>query len=112
MNKKRTNKLYNYLVNTFGLSKEVVLDYVQTRLEDLVDKHVYALLQSNRVEGMIMNRVAHYLKKGEVSYWGENNSFNNLIKEQIKEVVEDQLQKNCEVRFQFQPNSVQFIKES
>ena len=65
MNKRRTNKLYNYLVNTFGLSKEVVLEHIETRLEDLINKHVLSILQSNRIENMIMNQVAYYIKKGE-----------------------------------------------
>lgn len=108
---KRTNKLYNYLVNTFGLSKETVLEHVETRLEDLVDKHVSSILQSNRIENMIMNRVSHYIKNGSIGYYGEKTAFNDVIKEQVKQVVEDQLKKNCEVKFQFLPNSIQFMKE-
>jgi len=112
MNKKRTNKLYNFLVNTYGLSKENIMEHVEARLESLVDKHVRSILQSDRIKTMILNKVAYYIKNGEVSSWGRcNNSFENIVKEQVKQVVKDQLQDNCEIKFQFLPNSIQFIKE-
>ena len=109
---KRTNKLYNYLVNTFGLSKENVLEHVETRLEDIIDKHVRSILQSNRIESLIINRVAHNIKNGSIGYYGEKTAFNDIINEQVKQVIEDQLKKNCEVKFQFLPNSIKFMKES
>jgi len=108
----RNNKLYNYLVNTFDISKETVLEYIEGRLEELIDKHVGSLLQSNRVEQMIMDRVAYYIKNGTVGMWRGKHTFEDIIKQQVKSVVEDQLKKNCEVKFQFLPNSIQFIKEN
>lgn len=112
MSKKRTNKLYNYLVNTYGLSKENIMEHVEARLESLVDKHVRSILQSDRIERMIINKVAYYIKNGEVNNYGrDNRSFENIVKEQVKQVVQDQLQENCEVKFQFLPNSIKFIKE-
>jgi len=36
------NKLYNYLVNTYGLSLAKVNEFVDIRLEDLIRKHVVA----------------------------------------------------------------------
>ena len=107
----KNKRLYNYLVNTFGISKEVVLGYVETRLEDLISRHVQNLLLSNRIEKLIMDRVTHFIKNGEVGYYREKNAFNNVVKEQVRQVVEDQLRTNCEVKFEFTPNSVQYMKE-
>jgi len=113
MSKSRTNKLYNYLVNTYGLSRETIMEHVEARLESLIDKHVRNVLDSDRVQNLIMDRIAYYIKNGEVSRWGRRTeTFEKIVKDQIKSVVEDQLQKNCEVQFKFLPNSIQFIKEN
>jgi len=87
------------------------MEYVESRLEELIDKNVGDLLTSNKVEKMILDRVSYYIKNGTVGRWRNNNTFEDMIKQQVKSVVEDQLQKNCEVKFQFLPNSIQFIKE-
>ena len=107
----KKNKLYNYLVNTFGLSKETILEHVETRLEDIIDKHVHSILESNHIENRIMNRVAYYIKNGTIDPWRSKNSFEDVIKQQVRCVVEEQLQKNCEINFKFLPNSIQFIKD-
>lgn len=111
MNKQRTNKLYNFIVNTYGLSKEVIMDCVETRLEGLVDKHVQNVLQSERLTNMIMDRVAYYIKNGTIDQCRSKNCFEDVVKQQVKSAVEDQLKKNCEIKFKFLPNSIQFIKE-
>ena len=87
---KRTNKLYNYLVNTFDLSKENVLEHIEARLDDILDKHLLGILQSNRIENMILNKIALFIKKGEINTWRTNNTFEDIIKEQVKSVVEEQ----------------------
>lgn len=112
INKQRTNKLYNYLVNTFGLSKKNILEHVEARLEDIISKNILPILESNNIQEIILNRIAYFIKNGEVSYYQEKNTFNDVVKEQIKQVVEDQLKKNCEIKFQFTPNSIKFVKES
>jgi hypothetical protein len=45
----RKDKLYNYMVNKFDLSKERILEYVDLRVTDLVNKHIQSKLNSNRV---------------------------------------------------------------
>lgn len=38
MNKK--NKLYNYLANTYGLSKKLVMDFVDEQIRQIVEDQV------------------------------------------------------------------------
>lgn len=63
-------RLYNYVVNTLGISKEMVMKYVSERLEDLISKHVKPKLDSQSVERMIMNQVTKIVTEGITSgYW-------------------------------------------
>jgi hypothetical protein len=109
MSTSKNKKLYNYLVNTFGLSKEIVLSYVNERIEEILNKHVDSLLRSDRVEKIILNRISHYISEGETSIYSKT-SFEKIIKNQIKEVVKDELRKNASITFSFS-NTVDFLRE-
>lgn len=94
-NKSRHNKLYNYLVNTFGLSKEVILDALKDRIEDVIGKHVQQKLNSTSVEVMIRNKVAKFIKEGSVDgHYYDRKNFESLVKECLKEAVKEEVKKN------------------
>jgi len=57
----KNQRLYNYLVNTFGLSKQVILEYAEQRIEDILTKHIKAKLDSKHMESMILNKVTQIL---------------------------------------------------
>jgi len=38
---KKDKRLYNYVVNTLGISKKLIMDYVDSRIEDLFSKIDY-----------------------------------------------------------------------
>lgn len=97
----RTNKLYNYLVNTYGLSKELILIVVDNRISDLLNKHISSKLDSNHVNKVVVNEVANILTKGF-----ENNHFSktaiedyikNIIAVQIEEKMNDEYELNVKV---------------
>lgn len=85
----RTNKLYNYLVNTYGLSKELVLEYVDNRVQDLVDKHVKKRFEDNSyMEKLILNRVTNFIQNGVSTGWHyDRDSFEKYVKSCIKDEV-------------------------
>jgi len=105
----RTNKLYNYLVNTYGLSKENIMSLVHERIEDVINKHVYSILNSDRIKKMIIYTVADFIKNGKSNHWHRKDSFESLVEDQIRKVIEDQLRDRCEIKFKFNNNSVLFI---
>jgi Glu-tRNA(Gln) amidotransferase subunit E-like FAD-binding protein len=91
MNKTRTNKLYNFLVNTYGLSKELVLEHVTNRLDDLISKHINSKLDSNNVERIIANQVANVLENGFKNGSFNRNSLENLIRNRVVREIQDRL---------------------
>lgn len=93
----RTNKLYNYLVNTYGLSKELILDHVDTRISDLIDKHVKSKMDSASIENMILGRVTQYLKNGHFDRWNDKHSFDNHVHNCIKEEVAKLVKQNYDI---------------
>lgn len=107
----RNKKLYNYLVNTFDISKESILQHVESRIEELLDKHVTAILQSNRIERMIVNRLSDYMSKGKSDYWSTDKNFEKIVDSQVRNVIEDYLKDRCKITFQFQNNSVRFMED-
>lgn len=91
----RRDRLYNYIVNKFGISKEMVYKYIDTRLEDLVAKHLKSKLDSKNVEYMILNTMSGYLKDGLKGncIWGYQNSFEEFfrdtVKKEVKKIIEE-----------------------
>jgi hypothetical protein len=93
MNRIRTNKLYNYLVNTYGLSKEVVFEYIDTRLEDLIGKHLEAKLDSNYIERLILNRITRIAEEGisNGSYYYERDNFEVYVTKCLNRILSDKV---------------------
>jgi hypothetical protein len=94
MSQSSRNKLYNYLVNTFGLSKDVVMTQAEKRIEDILEKHIHSKLSANGVEKLILGQVAsivkHGLEKG-AGYWKTTITFEDYVKSVIKDVVQQKL---------------------
>jgi hypothetical protein len=107
-----SKKLYNYVTNTFGISKELILEQVNSRVEDLINKHIASLLKSNKVEKMIINSIADYIVSGKIdSRFLNRKNFSSLIDDQIKNIIEKYLRDRCQITFQFNNNSIRFIQE-
>lgn len=87
----RRDRLYNYIVNTFGISKELIFEYVDKRIEDILDKHLTSKLDSQRIERLIIDKTVYIVKNGIQSTpnyygWG-TGSFEKLVREAIREEV-------------------------
>jgi hypothetical protein len=96
MSHTRNNKtLYNYVVNTFGLSKEVVMKYVDERLEDLIGKHLKNKLDSKWTEKVILDNVTEIVANGVSSpkfgMWWEKKPFEDYLKKVLLNVLEHKL---------------------
>lgn len=96
MKPQRTNKLYNFLVNTYGLSKEAVMELVDKRIESLLAKHIDAKLNSNEVERIISNRVATILNDGTGGYY-EKDATIRLVKNMIDNKIEKLMEKQYKI---------------
>ena len=66
----RNNKLYNYLVNNFGLSKKMIEQYVLERIEDLATKLNSEWIENRiraevdrRLDMTIINRLEHSIEQ-------------------------------------------------
>lgn len=107
----KNKKLYNYLVNTFGLSKEIIMKHVEKRIEDIIDKNINNLLNSNKIHDMIVSRVSEYIKKGTMNtHLLERKSFETIINEQIRAVVENYLRERFKITMQFKDNCIKFME--
>ena len=99
------NKLYNYLVNTFGLSKEIVLEYVNKRLEELLFKSLETKLSSNYVEKLIINQITQIVNNGIDNgsshfYFREKTKFDDYVKSVIRSVIEEKMNDNYDLQIQ------------
>ncbi len=97
MNTQRTNKLYNFLVNTYGLSKEAIMGHIDIRINDLLDKHVKAKMDSSSIERIVANKVAYFMKTGKTDSWHSKHSFDDYMTSIIKDEVERQVKKNYKI---------------
>ena len=90
----KDKRLYNYVVNTLGVSKEVVLEYVKERLEELILKALSTKLESKYVENLIINKITQIVTEGiseRTSIYYERESFEKFVKKVVYEVVEKKI---------------------
>lgn len=101
MRNNRKDKLYNYMVNKFDLSKERILEYVDLRVTDLVNKHIQSKLNSNRVEKMIVDAITFFAKEGfnksNTFYISEKISFQTFVKNTIKDILKERLEDEYQI---------------
>lgn len=97
MNKKRTNKLYNFLVNTYGLSKELILAEFDKRIDDLITKHLSSKIDSNYVQNLILDRITKIVTEGVSSGLYSVNSFEEYVKKCVKEAVQKHMRQNYDI---------------
>lgn len=99
MNKTRANKLYNYLVNEFGLSKELILETVKTRVDDVLAKNLEPILNSNYLKKAILNHVTRIVKEGSKSnYIHIAEPFEFLVREAVNVAVKEELKNNYAIK--------------
>jgi hypothetical protein len=101
MSHTKNKALYNYLVNTLGVSKQMVLDYIDERLEDLISKHIVSKLDSNHIEKMILSRVTTVLTEGmpktNYFYSYDRDKFDEYLRKVIRQILENRLNDEYEI---------------
>lgn len=85
MVRKRKNVLYNYIVNTYGLSKELILKYVEARIDSVLAKLLPQYFEKNSLQRTILNKITEIKKEG-FSGWS-NESFEKYVKRCVRDEV-------------------------
>ena len=95
----RTNRLYNYLVNTYGLSKENILDHVSKRLDQIIGKHLKEVLKTSQIKKLILNNISSIiLREVKTRYGGlEEFSFERYVKSAIVDIVKQFLEEEYDL---------------
>lgn len=92
---KHRNRLYNFIVNTYGLSKEMIMEHALGRIEDVLDKNIRAKLDSGRLEDLILKKVEHYMVNGfKTHYYGSSKEpladvVRQIIREEVKKTLDE-----------------------
>ncbi len=102
MSFRKDKQLYNYLVNTLQISKAMVMDVVNTRIEELLSKHLESKLNSNYIENLILNRVTQTVvngipKAGIAGMYYDRRSFDDYLKEVIRSVLLEKMNAEYEL---------------
>lgn len=87
-------RLKNYLINTLGISKTIVMEYVEERLEEIIAKHVHSKLNSGDAQEMILNHVTKLVREGIAStqrYWYERQTFEDYVKQVMRQILEQKV---------------------
>ena len=94
------NKLYNFIVNTYGIGKEQVQQMVKDRLDD-----VFSVSLKEKIESMIRERV---YKEIENKYRSEINDYvigyvRKEVEREVKKLTKD-LSFTSQIKVDFRPN--------
>lgn len=92
----RNKKLYNYLVNTFDISKEKIIDHVNARVDDILKKHIRDTMDSIYVRELILDHLTDLVNNGlKYALWGRQSFqtyFKKVVREEIKKILDEKYQ--------------------
>lgn len=108
----KDKKLYNYIVNTLGVSKDMIYQVIEDRITDLIYKHAESLLSKGSVNEAITKAITSYVTSGKVDPYFSKKSFEKILDEYVKSAVEDSLRNRGKITLQFKKNSLKFIEDS
>ena len=88
-NRKPRNQIYNYIVNTLGLSKEMIIECIDHRVAEVTEKVLKShVLESNNMRHFVARCMADLLKGGFEKYqYGKLASFEYLVQEEVRKEV-------------------------
>lgn len=104
----KNKRLFNYLVNTYGLSKDKVLSQMELRFKDLelkvnkeVDRKIKEYFESFSGKKFIQDRIVYYLQNN-LQRSGNSfklKNFNEYIKERINHTIEKEIKKQLQENY-------------
>ena len=110
----KNKRLYNFLVNTYGLSKEKVMENMSERFKDLeealfqqITREVKEKLDSYSIERFMKNKISQILTQGfnQDEWRVKNTTLESYIKDKVdylvKQEVESQLRQKYELNLNF-----------
>jgi hypothetical protein len=119
MSFRKDKQLYNYLVNTLGVSKEFVMNHITSRLDDLIVKHLNSKLDSKYVHDVISGCVAKiledgFLKRGHFGMYYDRLAFQDYIKQQVENAVRSRLRSDYsfEVKMALKDDAMIAVKKN
>lgn len=84
----KDKRLFNYVVNTLGISKDMIMDYVNSRIESVLEKHVAKKLNSSDSERIIVDQITRLVKDGFHDQWYSKTSFDTYVRQVIINILE------------------------
>lgn len=113
----KQKRLYNFLVNTYELSKENVMKLVEDRLENLIAKHINNKLDSKYTEKLILDKVTDVVangvpvSSGYIDYW-RKDKFDDYLKKQLRKVIEEKVNEDYELQVKIVRKDVQIVRRA
>lgn len=102
----RNKRLYNYIVNTFGLSKEAIMQVVENRVTSVIEKMIKNKLDSKEMERAILNHITK-LKENGFYY---NEPFDLYIEKVIRNILEEKMNKEYKLEVKAVQKEAKVIK--
>ena len=81
--RKRGNTLYNYIVNTYGISKELIMEHVETRIQDMFDR-----IDHDYIESYVRQEVFKRIDRDIIDKvrWDLNKKIDKEVEKRIKDI--------------------------
>ena len=104
----RNKRLYNFLVNTYGLSKDKVMDHLNHRIGDLEIKVnnqakglIHDYIRSTRFHNFMKNKVASILENGfSPDHWrSERDMLEKFIKKRVRESIKEEVDRQLKEKY-------------
>ena len=80
------------------------MDHVNERVEQIISKHIGSLLESKRIERMILNAISDFIKNGKIDHWLNTTSFQDCIDRQLKSVINEILKEKYNIKLELNIN--------
>jgi len=109
---KRNKRLYNYLVNTLGISTQMVTEYISDRLDSILSKKLDSMLDGRNFETRVINSVRRKLQEKPLhtfSYTDEAE-FDTFLSKTVTRIVREELDTKYQLQVSLKYTGATMVK--
>ena len=96
----KKGKLYNYIINTLGLSKEAIFDIVRERVDDILSKSLTnEVYKSNYFQNLVLSKLEALRENRYHSKFYKHDDYIDILKEAVRLEVKTQVVEKLRDRY-------------
>lgn len=99
----RKDRLYNYMVNKFGISKEMILERVHERVDDVLCKVLEErVFTTNYFERVVLRKIEAMRTNATLTKFYNHEVLKDIIERAVREEIRAELASQLDTRYELE----------